>query len=201
LEDEYTEEIAKPIPLSVELIDLPLAELQPRTGIYRNLTSGNIWELELKDEKLMARRGWVYFQLIPIDSNRFQSVECNFDYIFEFPVDNSKVIIKVDTWDVVNGSQTFTLEKTSINSTNLATDYIDTYYSNDLDVSYNIYSEEGNKLFVRYKGKPPFQLKSDGEDIFRVEADKFEFIRDEQGRVIGFDRCSDRVRRLHFSKQ
>jgi CubicO group peptidase (beta-lactamase class C family) len=201
LEDEYTEAISQPIPRSIVSIDLPIAELQARTGIYRNLTSGNIWELELKDEKLMARRGWVYFQLIPIDSNRFQSVECTFDYIFEFSVDNSKAIIKVDTWDIANGNQTFTLEKTSIDPTNLATDYIGTYYSSDLDVSYKIYSEEDDKLFVGYKGNPPFRLKSDGEDIFHVEADKFEFVRDEQDRVIGFDRCSDRVLLLHFSKQ
>jgi CubicO group peptidase (beta-lactamase class C family) len=200
LEHEYTEEIPKPMPRSVQSIDLPLAELQLRTGFYRNLTSGNIWELDLKDEKLMARRGWVYFQLMSIDSIHFESaVDAVFDYNFEFFTDPNKSSIKVDTCDH-NGIQSFVLEKISINPHILLTDYIGNYYSNELEFGCKIYLDE-NKLYVKYKGSTPFQLKYVEQNLLLLEAAKIEFTRNEQEQIIGFDRCGDRVRRINFSKQ
>jgi CubicO group peptidase (beta-lactamase class C family) len=197
LEDKYTAAIAKPMPRSIVSIDLPLAELQFRTGFYQNLTSGNIWELEMKDTKLMARRGWVYFQLVPIDYSHFQSADdALFKYNFEFCADTNKLDIKVDTCDL-NGIQTFILKKMLIDDNESLTDYLGTYYSAELEFHCQVCLED-NKLFVKYKYHPPFHLKSIGQDLFLVEAAKFEFIRDEQGRVIGFDRCGDRVRRIHF---
>jgi CubicO group peptidase (beta-lactamase class C family) len=200
LEHEYTEEIPKPMSRSVQSIDLPLAELQLRTGFYRNLTSGNIWELELKDGKLMARRGWVYFQLRPIDSIHFESAaDAVFDYNFEFFTAPNKSSIKLDTCDR-NGIQSFVLEEISIDPHILFTDYVGDYYSNELEFACKIYLEE-DKLHVKYKGSPPFQLKYIEQDLLLLEAAKIEVVRDEQRRVIGFDRCGDRVRRIHFSKQ
>jgi CubicO group peptidase (beta-lactamase class C family) len=197
LEDEYTQEVAKQIPRSVTSIDLPLAELQLRTGFYHNPTTGSIWELEIKEEKLMAKLAWMYFQLAPIDSTHFQSIDGEFDYDIEFPKNSTKMIVKVDPG---NGVKIYTLEKMIDSGTDILTDYVGTYYSTDLEFNYEIYIED-NKLFVKYKGESPFQLKSIGQDLFLVEPDKFEFERDEQSRVIGFDRCGDRVRRIHFSKQ
>jgi hypothetical protein len=197
LEHEYTEAIAKPIPRSVRSINLPLAELQLRTGFYHNPTTGSTWELEIKDEKLMTKVAWMYFQLVPIDSTHFQSVDNEIDCDIEFPKDPAQMIVKVDPG---NGIKVYTLEKMLDPLNDSLTDYLGIYYSVELEFSYEIYLED-HKLFVKYKGRLPFQLKSIGQDLFLVEADKFEFVRDEQGRVISLDRCSDRVRRLHFNKQ
>jgi CubicO group peptidase (beta-lactamase class C family) len=197
LEDEYTQAISKPIPRSVASIDLPLAELEMRTGLYHNPITGSILELELKDEKLMAKIAWMYFQLIPIDATHFQSVDNEIDYDIEFPEDSTRPIVKVD---VGNGVKQFALEKMSNTAPDLLTDYIGTYYADELDFSYQIYLSD-NKIWVKQKGCLPFQLRSIRKDLLLVKADKLEFIRDERGIVIGFDRCGDRVRRLHFSKQ
>jgi CubicO group peptidase (beta-lactamase class C family) len=79
-------------------------------------------------------------------------------------------------------------------------DFIGTYYSTELDFNYEIHVKS-RKLIVKYKGHPLFQLRSIGKDIFFAQGDRFEFVRDDRGTVIGLDRCSDRVLRLHFIKQ
>jgi CubicO group peptidase (beta-lactamase class C family) len=194
LEQEYTESIPKPIPRSIQSIDLPLAELQLRTGFYHNLTTGSIWELEIKDEKLMAKLAWMYFQLAAIDSTHFQSIDNEFDYDIEFSENSTQMIVKVDPG---NGVKIYTLEKMLNSVTDILADYVGTYYSAELESSYQIYLED-DRLFVNYQGKCPFQLQSIGQDLFLLDTDRLEFMRDEAGRVSGFDLCGDRVRRLHF---
>jgi CubicO group peptidase (beta-lactamase class C family) len=206
LKDEYIEAIANPMPRPVESlaesnlpwrINLPLSELQLRTGFYHNPTTNSIWELEIKDEKLMARLAWMYFQLAPIDSNHFKSIDAVFNYDIEFPDRSTQMIVKVDAG---KGIEIFTLQKLSASTSQSLTDYIGIYYSVELESAYKITLEE-DKIFVKCKGNLPFHLKSIGENLFLAETDRFKFIRDEQERVIGFDLCGTRVRRLHFSKQ
>jgi CubicO group peptidase (beta-lactamase class C family) len=199
LEHEYIEAIDNPMPRSVEslAIDLPLSELQLRTGFYHNPTTNSIWELEIKDDKLMAKLAWMYFQLAPIDSSHFQSIDAVYNYDIEFPDRSTQMVVKVNAG---KGLEIFTLQKLLAATSQSSTDYIGSYYSAELDSSYKITLEE-DKLSVKCKGSPPFYLKSIGENLFFAEGDRFEFIRDEQERVIGFDLCGDRVRRLHFTKQ
>jgi hypothetical protein len=197
LQDEYTEKMSRSSSRTSVSIDLPLSQLQLKTGFYQNPITGSVWELEIKDEKLMAKVVWMYFQLIPIDSTHFQSVDNEIDCEIEFPEDPTQMIVKVDFG---NSIKIFTLEKMLDTATNLPTDYIGTYNAAELEVSYKIYLED-SKVWFSQKGCQPSQLKSIGQDILLMEADKFKFIRDDRGMVIGFDRCSDRVRRIHFVKQ
>jgi hypothetical protein len=199
LEHEFTEVITKPISRSVESINLSLAELETRTGFYHNPTTNSIWELEIKDEKLIAKVVEMYFQLIPIDATHFQSVDgvFNYDIDIEFPGDPNQMIVKVDAG---KGIEIFTLQKMLASTSQRLTDYIGTYYSAELESSYKVTLED-NKLFVNVKGYPPCHLRSIGQDLFLAENDRFEFIRDDNNLIIGFDRCGNRVRRLHFIKQ
>jgi hypothetical protein len=199
LEHEFTEVITKPISRFVEPINLSLAELETRTGFYHNPTTNSIWELEIKDEKLIAKVVEMYFQLIPIDATHFQSVDgvFNYDIDIEFPGDPNQMIVKVDAG---KGIEIFTLQKMLASTSQRLTDYIGTYYSAELESSYKVTLED-NKLFVNVKGYPPFHLRSIGQDLFLAENDRFGFIRDENNLIIGFDRYGNRVRRLHFIKQ
>jgi hypothetical protein len=74
------------------------------------------------------------------------------------------------------------------------------YYSGELEIIYRIDLVENNELFVSYKNCLPLQIECIGNDLFLSKADKFEFIRDRDGQVIGFDRCGNRVRRIRFNK-
>ncbi|MDF5727435.1 MAG: serine hydrolase [Rhizonema sp. PD38] len=200
LDNDYTEDIFKPISRSISSINLPVVELQLKTGFYYNPTSGSIWELEIKDEKLMAKLAWMYFQLVPIDTNRFQSVDNEIDYDIKFSEDLTRMIVKVD---IGNGIETSTLEKILDSPEALLTDYLGTYYSTELESDLKI-TLANNKLYFKSKGYPLSYLISVGQDLFityLIYADKFEFVRDREGQVFGLYRCSDRVQRLYFSKQ
>jgi CubicO group peptidase (beta-lactamase class C family) len=198
LENELTEVVAKPVPRSIQSINLSLEELEIRTGYYHDPMTGSVGELEVKDGKLMAKLGLMYFQLVPIDSNHFQSVDNEIEYDIEFPEDRTQMVV---TTDSVTGVKIYTLEKMLTLVINRLIDYLGTYYSPELEFSYKMYLED-NKLFFKCKGYAPFHLRSIGQDLFLLVADKkFEFVRDEQGQVTGVDRCSNRVRRIHFSKQ
>jgi CubicO group peptidase (beta-lactamase class C family) len=199
LEHEFAEVITKPISRSVESINLSLAELETRTGFYHNPTTNSIWELAIKEEKLTAKVVGMYFQLIPIDATHFQSVdgEFNYDIDIEFPGDPNQMIVKVDAG---KGIEIFTLQKMLASTSQRLTDYIGTYYSAELESNYKVTLED-NKLFVKGKGYPPFYLRSIGQDLFFAENDRFEFMRDANGFIISLDRCGNRVRRLHFTKQ
>ncbi|MFQ4140861.1 serine hydrolase domain-containing protein [Chlorogloeopsis sp. ULAP02] len=204
LENDYIEDIIKPISCSINSIILPVDELQLKTGFYYNPTTGSIWKLEIKDGKLMAKLAWMYFQLIPIDTNHFQSVDNEIDYDIEFSEDFTRMIVKVD---IGNEIKTSTLEKMLDSPKDLLTDYLGTYYSAELESDFKI-TLANNKLYFKSKGYSPSHLRVAGQDLFLIYlictdiyADKFEFVRDQEGRVVGLYRCSDRIRRLYFSKQ
>jgi CubicO group peptidase (beta-lactamase class C family) len=201
LEDKFTEETSALVRRSsVQAIELSVAELEIRTGFYYNPKSNGVWELEVKDGKLMVKLWGLCFQLVPIDSNHFQSIgHPYYDYDVEFPIDSDRMKIEVDNLDG-NGLKVEFLQKMLSTAPDRLIDYLGTYYSAELESSYNMILEE-DKLFFKPKGYSPVHLKSIEEDLFLAENDRFEFIRDENDLIIGFDRCGNRVRRLHFSKQ
>jgi CubicO group peptidase (beta-lactamase class C family) len=201
LEDKFTEKTSALVRRSsVQSIELSVAELEIRTGFYYNSKSNGVWELEVKDGKLMVELWGLCFQLVPIDSNHFQSIGHQYyDYDVEFPIDSDRMKIEVDNLDG-NGLKVEFLQKMLTTAPDRLIDYLGTYYSAELESSYNMTLEE-DKIFFRRKGYSPVHLKSIEEDLFLAENDRFEFIRDENNLIIGFDRCGNRVRRLHFTKQ
>lgn len=204
LENDYIEDIVKPISRSISSINLPVVELQSKAGLYYNSTTGSIWELEIKDEKLVAKLAWMRFQLVPIDTNHFQSVDNEIDYDIEFSEDLTQIIVKVD---IGNGIKISTLEKMLDSPKELLTDYLGTYYSAELESEFKI-TLASNNLYFKSKSCSPSHLRVAGQNLFLIYpiyadtyADKFEFVRDQEGRVVGLYRCNDRVRKLYFSKQ
>ncbi|MBE8992298.1 serine hydrolase domain-containing protein [Nostoc sp. LEGE 12450] len=200
LENDYIEDILKPIPRTISSINLTVVELQPKTGFYYNSKTESIWELEIKGEKLMAKLAWMYFQLIPIDTNHFKSVDNEINYDIEFAEDFTRMIVKID---IDNSIKTYTLEKMLDSPKDLWTDYLGIYYSVELESKFKI-TLANSKLYFHNKGYPPSHLRVAGKNLFLIylnHVDKFEFVRDREGQVIGLYRCCDRVRRLYFSKQ
>lgn len=197
LENDYTEDIIRPISRSNSFVNLPEEELQLKAGLYYNPMTRSIWDIEMKDKKLMAKLAWMNFQLAPIDTNHFQSVENEIDYDIEFSEDLTRMIVKVNT---DNGIKTYILEKMPDSLHHILIDYLGTYYSNELESDFKI-SLEDSKLYFQNKYYPPSYCKNAGQDLFVIDSDKLEFTRDSEGRVVGVNHCSDRVKKLYFSKQ
>jgi CubicO group peptidase (beta-lactamase class C family) len=200
LEHEFTDAaVEKPIlRTSVQSVDLTTAELEIRTGLYHNPISGSTWNLEIKDNKLMVKMWNRSFQIVPIDSNHFQSIGDDFDYDIEFPPNPAQMIIQVDNGDG-EGIKIQTLQKMLTAAPDRSKDYLGTYYSEELESIYKVILED-NKLFIKDKNCPKIHLKLIEQDLFYGE-DRFEFVRDSNDKIIGLDQCGTRVRRLHFIKQ
>jgi CubicO group peptidase (beta-lactamase class C family) len=200
LEQEFTEKVTKlMLRTSVQSVALTTAELEIRTGSYHNPISGSTWDLEIKDEKLMVKMWDRYFQIVPIDFNHFQSIGDVFDYDIEFPPNSTQMIIQVDNGEG-EGIKIQTLQKMLPNAPDQSSDYLGTYHSEELDTIYRIMLE-GEKVCAKVRNSLPLHLMYLEHDSFKDRWSRFEFVRDENGLVIGFDLCGTRVRRLHFIKQ
>ena len=87
-------------------------------------------------------------------------------------------------------------------------DYLGTYYSTELESDFKITSEN-NKLYFKDKCCSLSPLRVVEQDLVlvyriheeNIHTNKFEFVRDQEDRIVGLYRCCDRVRRLYFSKQ
>jgi CubicO group peptidase (beta-lactamase class C family) len=75
--------------------------------------------------------------------------------------------------------------------------YVGRYYSEELDVTYQLVVEEG-KLFVRYRHAPDEPLRASGRDKFHVGSLQLEFERNASKEVVAFKVQTDRVRNIRF---
>ncbi len=62
----------------VQLLEIPAAEMESKTGFYRNPKTGTIWELSVQDGKLIVEVNDTTFQLLP---GQPESVLCNRDSV------------------------------------------------------------------------------------------------------------------------
>jgi CubicO group peptidase (beta-lactamase class C family) len=188
LEHEFTEAATE----LVQSIHLPLAELETKTGFYRSQTTRNICELKIKDGNLIIQQRSIEFQLVSIEVDRFQLAN-NSHFTYEFPADTDQMRMKVDSGD---GLQVHIWDKLLVTAPDLLTDYVGTYYSEETDSNYQVMLE-GDKL----KLKPVLSIEWICKDLLLTEEYRLECVRDDDDRVVGFDFCGNRVRRLRFTKQ
>lgn len=193
LEHEFTETDTK----SIRSIRLSLDELENKTGFYRSSGTGNICELKIKDETLIIEQASMEFPLVPIASDRFQLIK-NSNFVYEFPIDNDQMIVKSS-----DGLQTYPWEKLLGAESNCLTDYLGTYYSEELEASYHVMLDDTKLHLIRGKYSPPLLIESIDQDLFLMPENgyRLEGVRDTNHQVIGFDVCGNRVRQLRFTKQ
>jgi hypothetical protein len=79
-------------------------------------------------------------------------------------------------------------------------DYVGSYYSDELDTSYQLQIEDG-KLACMHTRMPRVFLESRSRDTFFADSVQIVFSRDEKGKVTGLRVSSDRVKNLMFRRQ
>ncbi|MFM2303413.1 MAG: hypothetical protein RLZZ135_822 [Cyanobacteriota bacterium] len=190
----------------VRSINLSLAELEAKTGFYRNSTSGNnIWEIKIKDEKLFMRQVPLDYQLVPIAADRFRLLEGNngnlaYGYlIFEFPTGGNQMLVQTDT---DNSVETSVWERISADESIQFADYLGTYYSDELEASKQIILDE-DKLHIQSRHTPTLLMESIGRDLFFMSewGARLEFLRDANDRVIAFNLYFSTIGQIYFTKQ
>jgi CubicO group peptidase (beta-lactamase class C family) len=203
LEQEFTE--ASPInpAHSLKPIKLPATKLRDKIGFYRSTTTGSIREIKIKNETLMMKQPSLERPLIPIAANQFRLLEgdsslvCG-NVLYEFPVDSRQMLIQTE----IDGDiQTSVWEKLSPNLSIQLTDYLGSYYSDELESNKQIILENDN-LYIRGRHTPTQLLTSLGQELFFMSesGDQLEFLRDSDHRVIAFTIYGDSIGQLYFTK-
>jgi CubicO group peptidase (beta-lactamase class C family) len=203
LEQEFTE--ASPIypAHSIKPINVPATELRDKIGFYRSTTTRSIREIKIKNETLMMKQPSLERPLIPIAANQFRLLEGDSSLVYrnvlyEFPVDSRQMLIQTQ----IDGDiQTSVWEKLSSNPSIQLTDYLGSYYSDELESNKQIIMEDDN-LYIRGRHTPTLLLTSLGQDLFfkPESGNELEFLRDSDHRVIAFTIYGDSIGQLYFTK-
>ncbi|HQQ98743.1 MAG TPA: serine hydrolase domain-containing protein [Cyclobacteriaceae bacterium] len=132
--------------------------------------------------------------------------------VIPFPIDQlpyrvADIVLKQKLGPVENASSSST-EKASIATPSVPiadpSQFIGSFYSEELDVTYAVTSE-GNNLFASIRGRKPMPMKSTGADLFDVQLPgaeiKMHFERDSPGKVTGFSIDAGRVTHISFIKK
>jgi CubicO group peptidase (beta-lactamase class C family) len=205
LEHEFTEAAKIYASSLVQSIDLPVTELENKVGFYRSATTGNIREIEIKNEMLVMRIVPLEYQLLPIAANQFRLLDGNngdlaYGYmVYEFPTGGDRMLVHTDT---DNSVETSVWERLSADESIQFTDYLGTYYSDELEASKQIILDD-DKLHIQGRHTSTSLMKSIGRDLFFMSewGARLEFLRDANDRVIAFNFYFSTIGRIHFTKQ
>jgi len=184
-------------------IDLPETELKDKTGVYRNAVTGSIWKLLVSEGKLQVNlvgTNPIGFQLAPLSATHFKRINSppEADVKFQKSGVDQPWVMQVE----VPGQKPalFTPTELVTPSASQLAEYAGDYYSEELNVTYQLAVAEG-KLMLRRKTAPASALFPTVKDEFRVEGLILSFSRDDRQRPSGFSLNAGRVKNLRFVKK
>jgi len=183
----------------VKFIELPEQELKTKTGAFRNPIIGTIYELSLKDGKIMVNLFDSSFQIAPLSKTQFRSVDGPVDIAIRFEKqEQNKSLIHV----TIEGEKPITFEAIQLMSPTSAqlVEYVGDYYSDELQFIHKLVLED-DKLFFRHKNAPKNPLSPTLSDMFRACGDTIHFTRDDQNEISAFSLSSVRVKNIRFVRK
>jgi len=199
LADQFKAATAKPGAATTSPTPLALAEEQVKNkiGLYYNSATGGLRRVTLRDGKLrMDPFTPNSFELIPLSSDRFRHPVSGNEITFATRVDG-KLQLRL-----TRQGQTEIFEPVvaiTPSEVRLA-EYVGSYFSEELETIYHLRIENGGLQFV-IKNGPGRPLQPTFRDGFIGDGVQFEFMRDAQGKVVGFTLGGGRIRNLIFTRQ
>jgi CubicO group peptidase (beta-lactamase class C family) len=184
----------KPAVPSAPTVELPAAEIASRAGMYRNLRTGDVIWLDLKEGKLRTRGGRAVW---PISPSLFLVENGSKLDFFTGPDGKAGLRLLTLDGDAIPHER---LEEAAPTADQLA-EYAGEYWSGEAEATYRIVMEDG-KLVA--KARPEFSagLKPLYADAFQTEHGWLvRFTRDGNGKVSGFTFGLSRVRALRFERR
>jgi CubicO group peptidase (beta-lactamase class C family) len=171
--------------------------LNQLVGNYE-IQTGVVLEITLKNDSLNVLQTWnnSSYKITNTTENTYEIPNDNsIQFVFSQLKDNSTQILTV----FQNGNETTCKRKKQVDlpSLNLE-DYIGKYYSEELDVTYSLFMEEG-ALKIKVANYDPLELKLYEIDAFTSDGNLFRFNR-ENGIIRGFELDAGRVTNLKFKK-
>jgi len=198
-QDEST---AKPPP---KFVDLPASELENKMGTYINARNGAVWRLSAKDGKLIANARGSNFEFSPLSETRFLSTQFQVmtrpaQTFLEF--NKSPTDVRWSAMLTIGAQEPVTLEPVDLVSPTEAqlAEYVGDYFSEELQTTYKI-RLEADKLVIKDHHVLDQPFKATVKDSFVNGGPSFKFMRDDRGKVSGFNLnlAMQRIR-IHFTK-
>ena len=183
-----------------QFIKIASSEMEAKSGFYRNSKTGAIWKLAVQAGELIAEVSEMRFKISPTSLRHYRSVGTPFEICIEFEIHSppSPVLMNIH----IDGGQPHVLEKIDIVplDTEQLTDYLGDYYSEELCQHFQ-FLKECDSLILDRKNSKREGLEVVSRDLLKSVHHSFEFIRNANNEVLGFNLGAGRVKNIHFVKQ
>lgn len=199
--EEMTEKKPSPKPRFIKLSE---AELEEKTGAFRNPETGTIWKISLIEGRLEVYTFLYRFSISPVSQRKFLSIDAPMELEIEFDkkVKEKPMTIRVSR----EGREPYTLEPVVLVSPTAAElkELVGEYYSEELQVAYRLELKD-EKLFLvhenPYKNYPDNPLEPTLRDSFMVSGMQIQFFRNEENEVESFTVNAGRVKNIRFVRK
>ncbi len=187
-----------PTPLAEEIPQLSATELRRFAGVYWNPVTEGLWMLTIKEGKLVDPGGGGSV-LIPIGPNRFRVSGQSIELLFETPRDGGRPTQMIK---IVGGGkpQIYKAVDRVTPSLRQLSEYAGTYYSDELESTYEFAIQDGILILRRKKAKAIQLFPTFADNFWNDNFGYIRFTRDDHHRINGFLLTSGWIRRLRFEK-
>ncbi len=198
LKDRLTGPDSAAVLVKKPFADFAVPSVSERTGVFRNLVTGNIWELTAEDGRLKAEEaGGDTHNLIPAGPGRFVGLDAPVELEFRF--DDRKESLQLTVRAEVE--EPYPLEE--IVPATPASDRLaqcaGIYRCDELDLTWELTVREG-RLHLDVPGEGEAPLRPLVKELFRLDDMTLGFHRDETGRVASLMVSTARVHGLRFRR-
>jgi CubicO group peptidase (beta-lactamase class C family) len=173
---------------------LPVTELRPLTGAWRNALTAEVRRTDLSGDTLVLQAG-TRLPLTPLGARRFRAAPAT-EVSFEGDSAGSATRLLVRT---AGSTTTFARVAVPASPPKLA-EYAATYYSPEVETTYRLRAV-GDTLALWRDDRRIGVLRPAYRDVFMRGGNTLEFTRDGRGRITGFFLEAGRVRHLRFDIQ
>lgn len=196
LKDRLVGGDSEAVPVKSFFADFVVPPISTRTGVFRNLVTGNIWELTAEDGRLKAEEaGGDTHNLVPAGPGRFVGLDAPVELEFRF--DDRKESLQLTVRAEVE--EPYPLEE--IFPATPARDRLaqcaGIYCCDELDLTWELTVREG-KLHLDVPGEGEAPLRPLLKELFRLDEMTLGFHRDPAGRVHSLMVSTGRVQGLRF---
>lgn len=198
LAEFFTED--KERPAKVQAVELPREALKEKTGLYIRFESGEKIRVSLKEEKLYVTLQNRDYPLAPLNEFEFIVQNMPRKLSLQFERQKSEKPLLLHLIEVGKRPRTYTSSKMEAPNNKQLSEYQGRFYSEELQVTFEIRLEEGKLHFVHEKASQvPF--KPLYMDFFQIGGLRVHFVRNAEKEITGFLLDAGRVKNLRFTKR
>ncbi len=180
-------------------VKLPAEVLVQRTGVYRNATTGMIWNLVQNDSGLVVKTSDESFPLAALSASRFRNtgastwLDITFEDLRSGQPARARVALGEQKPEIFDR-----IEQVSLTPAQLAA-YAGEYYSDELRASYQL-TVSGDTLFIQIPNSPKHALTPTIRDSFVFGGTSVTFVRNGGKRLSAFRMGTARLRNMRFER-